>query len=103
MVRDLPQDDQLFGEEIAPENVTRMVGHQLSYVSAGVTGCTVRANGDETSYWTGPELSRISFREGGLTFEPIQERFPHITDEIDLTRPETLASGKYELAASDSE
>jgi NAD(P)-dependent dehydrogenase (short-subunit alcohol dehydrogenase family) len=103
MVRDLPEGERPFGEEITPEKVAPMVGYLLSDASAGVTGCTVRAGGDEIGYVTNPELTRVGYREGGWTFETVRDRFPEVTSGVDLSRPDTLVSGKYGLDASDAE
>jgi NAD(P)-dependent dehydrogenase (short-subunit alcohol dehydrogenase family) len=99
MVRDLPEADRPFGEEVDPEKVAPMVGYLLSDAGSDVTGCTVRAGGDEIGYVTDPELARVGYRDGGWTFEAVCERFPTITDGIDLERPETLVSDKYGLDA----
>lgn len=90
--------DHPFEEEIPPERVAAMVGYLLSDESAGVTGCTVRAGGEEIGFISDPEMERLAYRDEGWSIDEIVARFPdEITAGIDLDRHETLVSEKYDL------
>lgn len=90
--------DHPFETELAPEDVAPMVGYLLGPEATDVTGCTVRAGGEEVGLVSDPEFVRLGYRSGGWSFESVAERFPSsVTDGLDLQRSETLVDRRYGL------
>lgn len=90
--------DHPFEEELPPEQVAPMVGYLMSEAATDVTGCTLRAGGEEIGFINDPEMERLGYRDGGWSIESIAETFPSsITAGIDLERSGTLVSDKYDL------
>lgn len=90
--------DHPFEEEVPPERVAPMVGYLMSEAATDVTGCTVRAGGEEVGFVSDPEMERLGYRDGGWSMETLAEEFPTtIAAGIDLERSATLVSERYDL------
>ena len=87
-----------FETELAPERVAPMVGYLMSTAATDVTGCTLRAGGEEIGFVSDPEMRRLAYRTGGWTIGDVAESFPNeVTRGIDLRRPTTLVGERYGL------
>ncbi|WP_254538488.1 SDR family oxidoreductase [Halomarina litorea] len=76
MIADIPEEKQAFtAEELPPEKVAPMVAYLMSDAAEDVTGCTVRAAGDEIGLVTDPETVCVGVSSGGWTAEAIAEQF----------------------------
>jgi NAD(P)-dependent dehydrogenase (short-subunit alcohol dehydrogenase family) len=90
MIEAIPEEKRSFTEEeMPPEKVAAMVAYVMSDEAEDITGCTLRAAGDEIGLITNPELHRLGYSEGGWTPQKIAEQFQDsIASGIDLTRTE---------------
>jgi 3-oxoacyl-[acyl-carrier protein] reductase len=96
MSSELP--DHPFETELAPERVAPMVGYLMSTAATDVTGCTLRAGGEEIGFVSDPEMRRLAYHTGGWTIEDVAESFPNeVAQGIDLQRSTTLVGERYGL------
>lgn len=87
-----------FETELPPERVAPMVGYLMSTAADDVTGCTLRAGGEEIGFVSDPEMRRLAYRSGGWTVGGVAESFPtDVTQGIDLQRSTTLVGERYGL------
>jgi len=83
MIESMPQE--VFSEEeMPPETVAATAAFLLSDAAEGLTGLTVRAEGDRIGIVTNPQFTRTGFREDSWTTEAVAERFRDIAGEGDL-------------------
>lgn len=87
MVESIPAERRSVDpEEIPPEKVAPMAAYLLSDEAADVTGCTVRAAGDEIGLVSAPEVTRRAYREGGWSLSAIAEHFREdLASGVELT------------------
>jgi NAD(P)-dependent dehydrogenase (short-subunit alcohol dehydrogenase family) len=64
-----------------PERVAQTVGYLMSDAADGVSGCTIRAVGDEVSLYSDPEIQRSMVKEGGWSAEDLAEEFTDVMGE----------------------
>lgn len=87
MIENIPDERRPFTRaEMPPEKVAPMVAFVMSDEATGVTGCTLRAAGDQIGLVTDPEFVRLGYSEGGWTPEGVADRFSEITQGIDLDK-----------------
>lgn len=66
MIEEIPDEKQPFTEdEMPPEKVAPMVAYLLSNEAEDITGCTIRAAGDEIGLVSNPQLIRAGYSEDG--------------------------------------
>lgn len=56
------------------DDVAGLVAYLASDEAAGITGQAIGAGGDRLQVWTHPEPATTDYREGGWTYEALQER-----------------------------
>ncbi|GAA2196400.1 SDR family NAD(P)-dependent oxidoreductase [Sinomonas flava] len=56
------------------DDVAGLVAYLASDAAAGITGQAIGAGGDRLQVWTHPEPATTDYREGGWTYEALQER-----------------------------
>ena len=90
MVEAIPEEKRPFTrEEKPPERVAAMVAFMMSDEAEDITGCTLRAAGNEIGLVSDPELTRIGYNSDGWTAEEIADAFrDSVTAGIDLTKNE---------------
>jgi 3-oxoacyl-[acyl-carrier protein] reductase len=90
MIAAIPEEKRPFTEEeMPPEKVAPMVAYMMSDEAEDITGCTLRAAGDEIGLLTNPELHRIGYTDGGWTPQEIADRFRDtVASGINVTKTE---------------
>jgi NAD(P)-dependent dehydrogenase (short-subunit alcohol dehydrogenase family) len=61
-----------------PERVGEVVGYLMSDAAEDVSGCTIRAVGDEVSLYSDPLLQRSAVKEGGWSASDLADEFTDI-------------------------
>ena len=56
------------------DDVAGLVAYLASDAAAGITGQAIGAGGDRLQVWTHPEPATTDYREGGWTYEALQEQ-----------------------------
>lgn len=56
------------------DDVAGLIAYLASDEAAGITGQAIGAGGDRLQVWTHPEPATTDYREGGWTYEALQER-----------------------------
>lgn len=76
MLETIPEEQRDYDEsEIAPEKVAPMATYLLSDEATDITGCTIRAAGDEIGIVSNPQITRRAYMDGGWTLDGIVEQF----------------------------
>ena len=88
MVESIPEEKRPFDpEDIPPEKAATTAAYLLSDAATDVTGCTVRAAGDEISIVSNPTVTHRAYRDGGWSLADIADHFREdIAGGADLTR-----------------
>jgi len=86
MVEAIPEDQRgVDPEDIPPEKVAPVAAYLLSDAATDVTGCTIRAAGDEIGVVSTPEIVRRGYDSDGWSLEDVAERFEsEVAQGIDL-------------------
>ncbi len=90
MIEAIPEEKRPFTrEEMPPERVAAMVAFVMSDEAEDITGCTLRAAGNEIGLVTNPEITRIGYNRDGWTPQEIAEEFEDsVAAGINLTKNE---------------
>lgn len=90
MIEEIPEEKRSFSEDdMPPEYVAPVAAYLLSDDAEDITGCTVRANGEEIGLISDPQPVRLGYQEGGWELEDIVENFRDgILSGVDLTQTE---------------
>ncbi|MDY6765562.1 MAG: SDR family oxidoreductase [Halobacteria archaeon] len=76
MTETIPEEYRPYTEkEMPPEKVAPMVAFLMSDHAEDITGCTIKAGGDEVGLVSDPDIYRIGIQEGGWTAEGLAEKF----------------------------
>lgn len=86
MVEAIPEDQRgVDPEDIPPEKVAPVAAYLLSDAATDVTGCTIRAAGDEIGVVSNPEIVRRGYDSDGWSLADVAERFEdEVAQGIDL-------------------
>lgn len=80
----------LDSEEYPPEKVAPVAAFLADAEAADMTGCTVRAAGDNVGILSNPKIEQTAFSSGGWSVEELREYRDHVFgDESDRFRTET--------------
>lgn len=90
MTESIPEEYRSFGpDEKPPEKVAPVVAYLMSDEAEDVTGCTIRAGGDEVGVVSNPAVVRRGYRDGGWSVENLADAFrDDVAAGIDLTKNE---------------
>ncbi|WP_335999276.1 SDR family oxidoreductase [Halorientalis halophila] len=81
MIEDIPEEKRPFGEdELPPEKVAPVVGYLVGEAAEGVTGRTVRAQGDMVSLVSNPTDEASLVDPEGWTVAKLGERFHELLE-----------------------
>jgi NAD(P)-dependent dehydrogenase (short-subunit alcohol dehydrogenase family) len=88
MIEAIPEDKREFSpDDIPPEKVAPVAAYLLSDEATDITGCTVRAAGNEISLVSNPEIVRRGYDTDGWSLDDLAEHFKSdIARGIDLDR-----------------
>jgi len=88
MVEAIPEDKRgVDPEDIPPEKVAPVAAYLLSDAATDVTGCTIRAAGNEVGVVSNPEIVRRGYDTDGWSLDDLAEHFESdVASGVDLDR-----------------
>ena len=85
MTESIPEDKR--PDRPGPENIAPVVAYLMSDSATDITGCTIRAMGDQVGLISEPTLERAGFMHDGWTVEDLENEFREtIASDWDLHR-----------------
>lgn len=90
MVETIPEEYRSFDpEEKPPEKVAPVAAYLLSDEAKDITGCTIRAAGDEIGIVSNPQIIRRAYKSDGWSLEDLTEKFrDEVAQGVNLTKNE---------------